>query len=207
MNARFRATELAYVRGRARRGADERRARRRGRLRRAPPRRDPERAERPARGHARGEPARGVRRPGGARPARRDRRRRDDRRGGRPRPRPGRRDHDVHVRDDRPAEGLPADARGDRPHEPGDGHPVRPHRRRRVVGPAADVPPQLDPPAHLRPARRLAVRDDGRLRAGYGARSRSSASASRSSGARSPRSRRSSATSTSARRTRRRSGS
>ena len=78
------------------------------------------------RSDARGELARGIRRPGGARPARRDRRRRDDRRGGRPRPRPGRRDHDVHVGDDRPAEGLPADARGDRPHEPGDRSPGSP---------------------------------------------------------------------------------
>ena len=100
----------------ARRRPHERRARRRGRLRRAHPGGDGRGTLGPGGGHARGELARGVRRPGRARPPRGDGRRRGGRRGCRPRARPRRRDHDVHVRHDRPAQGLPADARGDRPH-------------------------------------------------------------------------------------------
>ena len=66
-------------------------------------------------------------------------------------PRPG--DHDVHVGHDGDAEGMPAQPRGDRPRRRRDQRALRADRGGRVVGPAADVPPQLDPAADGRAPR------------------------------------------------------
>ena len=73
-------------------------------------------------------------------------------------------DHDVHVGHHRAAEGLPVDPRGDRAHRRRDQRPLLADRGGRLVGSAADVPPQLDPAADGGAPRRLALRDDGRLR-------------------------------------------
>ena len=182
INARYRTEELALVTANASLARD--------------PHERPDRGPGRFRGAARGRASGPLRRRGSAhtvaardafaarlRPARRDRgarlprrgrlrawRRRSARAGDRRCRRrgrdPRRRDPDVHLRHERPPEGMPPESRGGRPHGGRDGRALPADERRRVVVPAAALSHERRAAARRHPHRRLPARVHDRLRAG-----------------------------------------